>query len=406
MPAQPLHTAVMSGGSGTAGLLAQLRDDLGYRRIGQGIRRLESVRPALEALEPGGKDSGVLVGLLAQWVDAGFDGLEALRRLVAGFPVSVRTDLPLLDYLHLRMAEGMLAMSEEDLGRAAEHFRFVQSLEGEVSDAELLAIANFWTGRCLRKTGRYDDAENYRPRRGTGALLRLPPDGGHHADRAKLAGLPAGQAPRRAGHSAPRRGGPGRDGRLPEPGKHPVGLRPDRPPAGPLPGGAGSLRASHRRVPPGGRRAVAVRPGADEPGLRPAPAGPRDAEGMGPPVYVPPLRQRGGRANRARAAPGHRAPAPRCRGSPGGSHGPLRRAPQSPRHRGGAYQPGVPAPGFRRPGVRRGRERRGLPARQRKERLPGDGAGAHTAMQRGERRPGRTDRRFRAAPGGGRGLRP
>ena len=42
-------------------------------------------------------------------------------------------------------------MAQEDFDRAAGHFRLVQSLEQEVGDAELLAIANFWTGRCLRK---------------------------------------------------------------------------------------------------------------------------------------------------------------------------------------------------------------------------------------------------------------
>jgi tetratricopeptide (TPR) repeat protein len=59
------------------------------------------------------------------------------------------------------MAEGAFAMSQEDFDRAAGHFRFVQSLEEEVGDAELLAIANFWTGRCLRNTGQYDDAVGY-----------------------------------------------------------------------------------------------------------------------------------------------------------------------------------------------------------------------------------------------------
>jgi tetratricopeptide (TPR) repeat protein len=59
------------------------------------------------------------------------------------------------------MAEGALAMSQEDFAGAAAHFRFVQSLEEEIGDAELLAIANFWTGRCLRKTGQYDDALGY-----------------------------------------------------------------------------------------------------------------------------------------------------------------------------------------------------------------------------------------------------
>jgi len=151
----------MGPGSELEALLAQLRDDLGYRRIEQGLRLLERIKPMVEALEPESHHSGVLVGLVAQWVDAGFDSPELLQHLLLKFPASVRATLPLRDYLHLRMAEGALAMSQEDLGRAAVHFRFVQSLEQEVEDTELFAIANFWTGRCLRITGQYDDALNF-----------------------------------------------------------------------------------------------------------------------------------------------------------------------------------------------------------------------------------------------------
>jgi len=151
----------MGPGNEPEALLAQLRDDLGYRRIEQGLRLLERIKPMVEALEPESHHSGVLVGLVAQWVDAGFDSPELLQRLLLKFPTPVRAILPLRDYLHLRMAEGALAMSQEDLDRAAVHFRFVQSLEQQIDDTELFAIANFWTGRCLRRTGQYDDALNY-----------------------------------------------------------------------------------------------------------------------------------------------------------------------------------------------------------------------------------------------------
>jgi tetratricopeptide (TPR) repeat protein len=149
------------GPDAVGALLAELRDDLGFRRIEQGIRRLERIRPMVEALQPEVANSGVLVGLIAQWIDAGFESPQLLCRLLARFTAPTRSALTLLDYLHLRMAEGVLAMSQEDFDRAAGHFRFVQSLEDEVGDAELLAIANFWTGRCLRKIGRYDDAAGY-----------------------------------------------------------------------------------------------------------------------------------------------------------------------------------------------------------------------------------------------------
>jgi len=146
-----------------AALLAQLRDDLGYRRIEQGIRTLERFRPMIERIKPG-PQAGVLVGLIAQWVDAGFDSHALLSQLLERFPKAARAGLPLIDYLHLRMAEGALAMSHEDFDCATRHFLLVQSFEEDIDDPELLAIANFWTGRCLRKMGRYDEALQYTER--------------------------------------------------------------------------------------------------------------------------------------------------------------------------------------------------------------------------------------------------
>jgi tetratricopeptide (TPR) repeat protein len=141
-------------------LLVCLRDDLGYRRIQQGFRRLDSIRSGLESLEPG-PDAGVLVGLVAQWVDAGFAHHDLLRRVLSNFPKGLRPSLPLLDYLHLRMAEAAAAMDGEDFEGAAGHLRIVLSFQEEVDDIELLAIANFWMGRSLRKMGQYDEALRY-----------------------------------------------------------------------------------------------------------------------------------------------------------------------------------------------------------------------------------------------------
>src|SRR5947209_12811658 len=108
----------MSAAAEVAPVLAQLRDDLGRRRIRAGIETLERLRPEIESLSPCRPHAGVLLGLIAQWVDAGFDSPELLEKLLLRFPTSARTGLPLLDYLHLRMAEGVVEMSHEDFDRA------------------------------------------------------------------------------------------------------------------------------------------------------------------------------------------------------------------------------------------------------------------------------------------------
>jgi tetratricopeptide (TPR) repeat protein len=142
-------------------LVKRLREDIAFRRIESGMRCLEANRRLLECLEPKQKNAGVLLGYLAQWVDIGFDSPNLLKSLLSRFPKDSRGSLPLLDYLHLRMAEGLVAMSEEEFEQAIAHFEFVESVEEEVRDTEMLAISNFWIGRCLRKQGRYDDALVY-----------------------------------------------------------------------------------------------------------------------------------------------------------------------------------------------------------------------------------------------------
>jgi tetratricopeptide (TPR) repeat protein len=142
-------------------LIAQLREHLTFRRIESGMAALESCRPLILALDPSQKNAGSFLGLLAQWVDAGFAGPQLVRKLLDRFPHECRATLPLIDYLHLRMAEGMVAMAEEEFDLAMRHFQLVQSLETEIGDAEMLAICNFWMGRCLRREGRYDDALAY-----------------------------------------------------------------------------------------------------------------------------------------------------------------------------------------------------------------------------------------------------
>ncbi len=138
--------------------LAQLKDDLVCRRVGRGMARLEEHRHLLTSFDPERKNAALFAGYLAQWVDVGFERSGLVKDIVARFSKAVRARLPLHDYLHLRMAEGMVAMVAESKEEALRHFDFVLSLEAETADQELLAIADFWKGRCLRMNGEYDQA--------------------------------------------------------------------------------------------------------------------------------------------------------------------------------------------------------------------------------------------------------
>src|SRR6266852_913928 len=141
--------------------LAQLKQDLVCRRVGRGMALLEQHRRLLSSFDPEKKNAGRFVGYVAQWVDLGFERSGLVKDIVARFSKAARARLPLEDYLYLRMAGGMVAMSEENTDEAIRHFDFVLSLDQETADRELVAIANFWKGRCLRMKGEYDPARGF-----------------------------------------------------------------------------------------------------------------------------------------------------------------------------------------------------------------------------------------------------
>ena len=138
--------------------IRRLKSALIERRITEGLTLLESFRDRISTIGPTTRNAGIFAGFLAQWVDAGFDGLEALRGLLAALPGGTRTTMSLTDYVYLRMADGMLAMADEEVESTQRHFDFLLAVGGELGDREMLAVANFWKGRSFRKNGQYDQS--------------------------------------------------------------------------------------------------------------------------------------------------------------------------------------------------------------------------------------------------------
>jgi tetratricopeptide (TPR) repeat protein len=154
-------THLPTGAESPDTFLTQIKQDLAVRRIDSGIQCLSAHRHVLESIHPRQKHSGVLLGYFAQWVDVGFPERALLKRHLEDFSALSLESLSLLDYAHLRMAEGLVSMSEEDFSRAIKCFSTVLALEHEISDKQAISIANFWMGRCLRRQGRYNDALGY-----------------------------------------------------------------------------------------------------------------------------------------------------------------------------------------------------------------------------------------------------
>ncbi|HKW75466.1 MAG TPA: hypothetical protein VJN64_08075 [Terriglobales bacterium] len=139
-------------------LLRDLRHNLVTRQVSSGISLLEGHQHLFAHLGPGQPNAAALAGAIAQWVDIGYRGPDFLEQVLARFPKEQRSDLPLSDYLQLRMAEGLLSLLRDHPDEALRHFDLVLLLQEEIQDKAAVAIAHFWNARCHRKKGEYDEA--------------------------------------------------------------------------------------------------------------------------------------------------------------------------------------------------------------------------------------------------------
>jgi tetratricopeptide (TPR) repeat protein len=131
---------------------------LNLRRVSEGTALLDKAEQALAKLLPDHPHAMDLLLLVAQWVDVGYRDHHVLEPLLLKYPVGCRRELPLYDYLRLRLVEGFRALSVEDVDRAIEAFDFVLRAEREVPEEHLLVLAHFWKGRAQRKKGEYQAA--------------------------------------------------------------------------------------------------------------------------------------------------------------------------------------------------------------------------------------------------------
>jgi tetratricopeptide (TPR) repeat protein len=139
-------------------LLRGLREHLVARQVSDGIALLNANAQLFLSLNPAQPNAAGFVSCVAQWIDIGYRDPKLLQELLERFPASARSKLPVGDYLRLRMAEGLYDLLRDEPGKALVHFDLVLSMENEIEDKELVAIAHFWNGRCHRKKGEYDVA--------------------------------------------------------------------------------------------------------------------------------------------------------------------------------------------------------------------------------------------------------
>jgi tetratricopeptide (TPR) repeat protein len=144
-------------------LLACLKEDILTRRIGRGLRTLERCAHLIDSFDPRGRNSAPFLGLLAQWVELGFDGRnpELLMGLLGEYDKDARFRLPLSEYIHIRMAEGMAATSMGAVDVAIGHFDTVLALSADIGDWEHQVLAHHSKAGCHQCKGENDIALAY-----------------------------------------------------------------------------------------------------------------------------------------------------------------------------------------------------------------------------------------------------
>ena len=139
-------------------LLQDLKQNLVMRQVSSGVELLETHSHLFASLRPEQRNAAAFVGCVAQWVDIGYGDPGLIEQMLARIPKEKRGRLPVSDYLQLRMAEGLLALLRDHPDDALSHFDLVLSMQEEIEDKEVVAIAHFWNARCHRKKGEYDEA--------------------------------------------------------------------------------------------------------------------------------------------------------------------------------------------------------------------------------------------------------
>lgn len=156
-------------------LIRQLTEALEARRIEEGSQLLSRLWPALAETEPGTPGAGFIAGIVAEWVDAGFEDGGALKSALSRFQPELLVEVPLAEYVQIRLAQAKLAMRQENAPGAMNHLDFILAIGGDLPDQKVVALANFWKARLLRQAGEYDSALQFAQKaRDLAASIGLP----------------------------------------------------------------------------------------------------------------------------------------------------------------------------------------------------------------------------------------
>jgi len=142
----------------TAQLLQELNSAIEERRVEEGFVLLSGIDCKLATTHSPGHIQAPFLLCLAQWVDLGYESPQFIDDLLQQLSPGSRAQMPLRDFLMVRMAEAFAAIAHEDTDRAIELLGFVLGAERELGSEHLSVLAHFWKGRAHRKRGEYQKA--------------------------------------------------------------------------------------------------------------------------------------------------------------------------------------------------------------------------------------------------------
>jgi tetratricopeptide (TPR) repeat protein len=142
-------------------LLDQLQRALTRRDIRAGFDLLDSTLAKTTKLDFRSPHSISLFLIAAQWVDLGYHDVGLLDRLGANLTKLDRAQLPLLEFLKLRIAEAYRLLAGEQLEECIEAIDLVLRVGENLLEDYLLFLANFWKARAHRKRGDYEHAKHH-----------------------------------------------------------------------------------------------------------------------------------------------------------------------------------------------------------------------------------------------------
>jgi tetratricopeptide (TPR) repeat protein len=148
----------MIGKTTAASLLEQLQRALVRRDVRSGFELLDRALVRTSKLDFLAPYSIPLLLSVAQWIDLGYRDASLLDSLMVGLPQVHRAQLPMLDFLKLRMAEAYRQLAGEQLEQCVDGLDLVLRIGDDLLGDYLLFLANFWKGRAHRKRGDYEQA--------------------------------------------------------------------------------------------------------------------------------------------------------------------------------------------------------------------------------------------------------